>query len=147
MASQKNGPQGQVRKEIEETFGFVPGFYEALPEHAMEHAWGLHRSMELSDETALDNKTKELIGLAVASHIKCRYCIYFHDKAARMFGASDEEIREANMMGGVTVLFSNAISGAQTDYETFKKDVDRAIAYVSSQAPAKSTKPSNRPRA
>ncbi len=34
------------------------------------------------------------MGLAVASQIPCQCCIYFHTEAAKLNGASDEEIKE-----------------------------------------------------
>ena len=113
-------------------FGFVPQFYEAVPEPAQANAWGVQRDLELS-ETSLDNKTKELIGLAVASHIKCRYCIHFHTEAARAFGATDAELREAAAMGGMTVMFSNTLTGAQVDFERFRSETDRAIDHMKSK--------------
>ena len=94
---------------------------------------GRHRDFELA-ETAIPNKYKELIGLAVAAHIKCRYCIYFHTQAARANGATDEELKEACAMGGLTVQYSNAISGARYDFEKFEREVDRAVDYMTSQA-------------
>src|SRR5690242_1426855 len=87
----------QMAQEMKERFGFVPSFYDALPEAIAPHAWGLQRDLELSD-SVLDGKTKELIGLGVAAHIKCKYCIYFHTVAARVHGATDEEIKEALAM-------------------------------------------------
>jgi AhpD family alkylhydroperoxidase len=113
-------------------FGFVPQFYESMPEAIRAAGWGVQRDLELS-ETRLDNKTKELIGLAVAAHIKCRYCIHFHTEAARANGASDAELREAVAMGGLTVLFSNMITGAQTDFERFKAETNRAIQHISAK--------------
>ena len=129
----KNPNRSEAEKDMKETFGFVPGFYEALPDHAVGPAWALQKHAELG-ETALDNKTKELVGLAIASHIKCKYCIYFHTRAADAFGASAQELREAVAMGGLTALYSNAISGAQTDFDTFKRDVDRAIEELAAKA-------------
>ena len=123
-----------ARRQMEETFGFVPDFYEAMPETASASAWGLQRDLELS-ETALENKTKELIGLAMASHIKCRYCIHFHTQAAKAFGASEAEMREAIAMGGLTVLFSNALTGNQVDLDHFRKEVDRALDHVTKKQP------------
>ncbi len=125
----------QTKKEMTEVFGFMPKFYSALPEPAIPAAWALQRDLELP-ETKLDNKTKELIGLAVASHIKCRYCIYFHTQAARAFGATEQEMREAIAMSGETVLFSNALSGAQTDFDSFRKEADKALAHLIKGAPA-----------
>src|SRR5678815_5589095 len=90
-----------IEKEMMQLFGFVPDFYKTVPEVAQRHAWGLQRDLELA-QGALDPRTKELIGLAVAAQIKCQYCTYFHMAAARAHGASDEEMREAVLMGGFT---------------------------------------------
>lgn len=44
---------------------------------------------------ALDEKTKQLIAVAVAHVTQCPYCIDGHTKQASRKGASDEEIMEA----------------------------------------------------
>lgn len=44
---------------------------------------------------ALDEKTKQLIAVAVAHVTQCPYCIAGHSKLARRKGATDEEIMEA----------------------------------------------------
>lgn len=44
---------------------------------------------------ALDEKTKQVIALAVAHVTQCPYCISGHSKLARRAGASEEEIMEA----------------------------------------------------
>jgi len=120
----------QTEKQIQAKLGFTPSFYESMPDAALPGAWQMQEQLELS-ETALDNKTKELIGLAVASHIKCKYCIYFHTRGAKLFGANKQEIREAIAMGGLTVLFSNNVTGTQTDFDTFKREVDRVVEHLS----------------
>ena len=43
-------------------------------------------------ESKIPAKYRELIGLAIAASIKCPYCAYFHTQAAKMNGATDEEI-------------------------------------------------------
>ncbi len=131
--SHNGGERARLEQEIQRTFGFVPEFYDAIPDATFESAWRLHRDFELPADTALDNKTKELIGLAIAAHIKCAYCIYFHSKAARAHGASDEEMKEALAMSGLTVSFSNMISGMRVDLDQFRRDVDRAVDYMLQQ--------------
>jgi AhpD family alkylhydroperoxidase len=137
--SSGSGERSMAEQEMEEMFGFVPEFCQhALPAQAHDDAWATMRDFQLG-ETALPNKVKELIGLAVAAHIKCRYCIHFHTQAARAFGASDEELREACFMGGFTVQMSNALTGTQVDLDGFKEEVDKAIAHLaanSEQMPA-----------
>ncbi|MDO5697913.1 MAG: carboxymuconolactone decarboxylase family protein [Dermatophilus congolensis] len=44
---------------------------------------------------ALDEKTKQLIAVAVAHTTQCPYCIKGHTKLAHRRGASDEQIMEA----------------------------------------------------
>ena len=43
----------------------------------------------------VDEKTKQLIAVAVAHTTQCPYCITGHSKLAQRKGASDEEIMEA----------------------------------------------------
>lgn len=123
----------QIEKEMIAHFGFVPDFYSTLPATALPLEWGIHRDFELA-ETAIPQKYKELIGLAVAAHIKCRYCIYFHQQAALAHGATEEELKEAVFMGGMTVQYSNSITGMRYDFEKFTQEVDRAVDYMTSQA-------------
>jgi len=44
---------------------------------------------------ALDEKTKQLIAVAVAHVTQCPYCITGHTKVAKRKGATDEQIMEA----------------------------------------------------
>ena len=81
----------------------------------------------MNPATKLDGKTKELIGLAVAAQIPCEYCVYFHTEAARLNGASDDEIKEAVGMAGVTRMGSTILNGTQTDKAQFKKDIQRIV--------------------
>lgn len=46
-------------------------------------------------EGALDEKTKQLIAVAVAHVTQCPYCIHSHTETAMRKGASKEEIMEA----------------------------------------------------
>jgi len=131
MAAKNNNKldKSAADREIREMFGFVPQFENAIPEASAYAHWAVQRDLELSD-TVLDHKTKELIGLAVAAHIKCQYCTYFHTKAAKTFGATDEELREAVAIAGMTNLYSNSLNGMNVDLQQFRKDTDRAIEAV-----------------
>jgi AhpD family alkylhydroperoxidase len=52
-------------------------------------------SKEVFTARALDEKTKQLIAVAVAHTTQCPYCINGHTKLASRKGATDEEIMEA----------------------------------------------------
>jgi AhpD family alkylhydroperoxidase len=130
MAKNNHLTKKQARNEIEDTFGFVPDFYDVSPDVIYASTWSIQRDLELSDETVLDHKTKELIGLALAGHIKCQYCSYFHMRAAEAFGASEQELREAVAMGAMTSMFSDTLNGLRYDLEKFQREVDRAVEYI-----------------
>ncbi len=52
-------------------------------------------SKTVFEEGALDEKTKQLIAIAVAHVTQCPYCIRAHSRGAVNKGASKEEIMEA----------------------------------------------------
>ena len=114
-------------KDIQATFGFVPEFLRAVPPALLPAVWQGMKSFQMSTETKLDGKTKELIGLAVAAQIPCEYCIVFHTEVAKLNGASDQEIQEAVGMAGITREVSTVLNGMQVDKVQFKKDLDRII--------------------
>ena len=71
-----------------------------LGEHRRELAPETHDaftafSKQVFSAGALDEKTKQLIAVAVAHTTQCPYCIDGHTKAAAKAGAGDEEIMEA----------------------------------------------------
>jgi len=117
-------------RDIERTLGTVPTFMRRFPEEGIASAWRLTKSVQLSPTTALPGKTKELIGLAVAAQIPCQYCIYFHTEAAKLYGASDAEIREAVAMAALTRHWSAVLNGSMSDEAQFRKDVDQIVANV-----------------
>src|SRR6476469_800537 len=84
----------EVERDIEETLGLVPDFFRRVPDYLLPTEWASFKSLELSDQTAIPNKYKELIGLAVSGATRCRYCVHFHTEAARLFGATEEEVTE-----------------------------------------------------
>jgi AhpD family alkylhydroperoxidase len=124
----------KIREEIKQAFGKVPGWVNEMPAPALEGFWGTMRDFQLA-ETKLPNKYKELIGLAVSGATRCRYCTLFHTEAAKLFGATDEEIREAAAMAAHTMSASTFVNAMQIDYEDFRRETLEAIAYVRRQSP------------
>ncbi|MFA5160677.1 MAG: carboxymuconolactone decarboxylase family protein [Elusimicrobiales bacterium] len=60
-----------------------------------------HFSNTAKQKTALDDKTKELIRLAVASVFRCKHCTKHHVKDALAAGAGKEEIKEAILLSAL----------------------------------------------
>jgi len=112
----------EVYMDIQKTMGGVPTFVKQLPTAVLASSWQEERDLELSDKTALSPKVKELISLAVAAQIPCQYCIWADARAAKQFGATDEEIGEAVAMAAHTRFWSTLFNGLQVDFVQFKKD-------------------------
>jgi AhpD family alkylhydroperoxidase len=125
--------RSDVEAEIKEALGLVPGFFQDLPDSLIESEWTTFRNLQLSDQTALPNKYKELIGLAVSGATRCRYCTYFHTEAARLFGATDDEILEASLMAKHTMGWSTYLNALQYDFEEFRREFDAIADHVRAQ--------------
>ena len=85
------------------------------------------KSTDLNENTALPSKVRELIGLVVAVQIPCEYCIYYHIKAARAAGASQEEIREAVHQASPTRHWSTILYGNQYSLDAYRTGIDAAF--------------------
>jgi AhpD family alkylhydroperoxidase len=114
--------------DIEKTLGQVPGFFKLFPEAGIAGAWTEFKSVQLNPATKLDGKTKELLGLAVAAQIPCSYCIYFHTAAAKLNGATEEEIRETVAMAAIVRHWSTVLNGMQVDETAFRGEMDAIFA-------------------
>ena len=118
-----------VYGEIKKALGLVPQWIEQMPEGGLQGFWGTARDFWLK-ETKIPNKYKELIGVAVSGATRCKYCTLFHTEAARLFGATDEEIAEASAMGALTMMASTFVNAQQIDYEKFRQETRDIIAHV-----------------
>jgi AhpD family alkylhydroperoxidase len=129
-----------ARADIGKTLGFVPQFFLKFPEEVLPGAWEEMKTLQLNPATALPGRSKELIGLAVAAQIPCRYCIIAHTEFAKLNGASDTEIGEAVAMAAITRHWSTFLNGIQTDEPKFRAEIARIVSNVkqasASQAPA-----------
>jgi AhpD family alkylhydroperoxidase len=106
----------------------VPPFIQkTYPEQAMRAANEARRAVE--SKGALDAKTKQLIGLAVAAQIPCEYCVYFHTKAAKADGATDAQIKEAIATAAETRKWSTVLNGSAYDFQKFQREVDSSFAH------------------
>ena len=128
--------RAEVERDIEATLGLVPMFLRDIPDYLIEGEWSTFKSLQLSDQTAIPNKYKEMIGLGVSAATRCRYCAYFHTEAARLFGATDEEINEACLVAKNTMAWSTFLNGMQYDYDDFRREFDRIADHVRAQMAA-----------
>jgi AhpD family alkylhydroperoxidase len=127
--------RGEIEADIKETLGLVPHFFTKIPTDLLGPEWEIFKRLELG-ETLIPNKYKELIGVAVHAESKCRYCTLFHTEAAKLFGATDEEIQEAVQFAKFTTGWSVYVNGMQEDYDEFKAELGQVVDYVKSKAEA-----------
>ncbi len=116
--------------DIKATLGVVPEFMRTVPEEAITGAWQEMKKIQLSRDTAISPKYKELIGLAVASQIPCSYCVAFHTAAARFNGASDQEIKEAVATAALSRQWSTLLEGSDINQKQFTKDIERMARHM-----------------
>jgi AhpD family alkylhydroperoxidase len=124
--------KAEVIQEVQQMFGQIPEWLKIMPEEVAVGFWTVMRDLELA-ETKIPNKYKELIGLAVAGATRCRYCQLFHAEAARLFGATDEEIAEAAGMSGFTMMASTFMNSMGVDFNQFERETRAIISFVKNQ--------------
>jgi AhpD family alkylhydroperoxidase len=117
-------------QDIQNTLGLVPSFFKAFPEDGVAAAWDELKSIQLNPKTALSTKQKELIGLAVAAQIPCRYCVYFHTQVStQLGGATETEVKEAIAMAAITRHWSTVLNGMQIDLGEFKQELASVVGF------------------
>jgi AhpD family alkylhydroperoxidase len=123
FAESANPSADAAYAEMTKLLGAVPTFVKSFPKAGIAGAWAEVRDIQLSDKTALDAKTKALIGLAVAAQIPCVYCVYEDTMGAKRAGASQDEIQEAVAVSALTRHWSTVYHGNQIDFDQFKKEM------------------------
>lgn len=121
-SAQEQPSLDQTFKDIEATFGVVPGHFKTYPKTGVAGAWAMTKGLVVDPANKLEPKVKSLIGLAVAAQIPCRYCIWLETKFAKQQGATDEEVAEAVAQAAYVRHWSTYLNGMQVDFETFKTE-------------------------
>jgi AhpD family alkylhydroperoxidase len=122
----------EVYNDIKQMFGIVPKFIQSIPDNTLELEWNLMKRTQF-DEGAVPNKYRELIGLGIAAVSKCKYCTYFHTVAAKLNGATDEEIEDTVHFAKSSAGWSAYLNGLQFDYDEFKREINQMAEFVKSQ--------------
>lgn len=122
----------EILQEVEQTLGVVPTFIREL-EHdsvALEHSWELVKKFVLG-ESLIPPKYRELMGIAVASAVHCRFCVTFHSAVAGLFGATEEEIKEAAFLAKHTVGWSSFVDGRLADIGQLEQELAKIAEHMS----------------
>ncbi len=124
MATSTVATSAEVFQEVEKALGVVPTFLKELDYDpvALEHSWALIQKFILG-ESEIPPKYRELMGVAVASAVHCRFCVTFHAAVAKLYGATDEEIKEASFLAKHTVGWSSFVDGRLADIGQLEKEL------------------------
>ena len=122
-----------IHGDMRETLGEVLGAFDRIPDEFVGPEWELMKRVQLG-ETLIPNKYKELIGLAIAAVMHCRYGVLLHTEAARLHGASDAEVAEALHYAKLVSGWSVHLAGLQVDYDDFAREVERTMAFLARNA-------------
>jgi len=123
QATAQNMSADDVRAEARAALGAAIPEVENYPDSMIAGAWAWMGDVE-DGNGAIDAKTMQLIGLAVASQIPCQYCTYYHRAAAKSLGASDQEIAEAAAIAGYVRNWSAVLYGTGADIDAYRAQVD-----------------------
>ncbi len=116
-----------VRAEAMDAFGVKLPEIENYPDSMVSGAWAWMNDVE-DGNGALDAKTVQLIGLAVAAQIPCQYCTHYHRAAALSYGATEQEIAEAAAIAGYVRNWSTVLYGTGADIDEYTAMVDGLFA-------------------
>lgn len=115
----------QSTEKADELAAFQESTEELLEEaEELQQFFGFVENAEETD--VLDNKTKELISLAIGVVLRCDHCILWHVDAALEAGATHDEVIDALkiavVMGGgpaqaYAVEAYETLQALETDYE------------------------------
>lgn len=125
----------EIYHEIEQMFGLVPSFFKGIPDSSLETEWNLMKRLHVM-EGPIPNKYRELIGVAIAEGMNCRYCSLFHSERARMNGATDAEIEDAIRFAELSSHWNATLNGLQIDYDQFKEEMKKVNEYIQSRQAA-----------
>jgi len=123
------GQYEDTLKDIQKTFGIVPGFMKAIPKDVLIQDWPLMKKYQ-GGESAIPAKYRDFIGLAVAANIKCPYCALMHTAMATLSGATDKEMAEVAFLASYTPTWSAMLHALQYDMNTFMKEVRQIGDYI-----------------
>ncbi|MCE5213958.1 MAG: carboxymuconolactone decarboxylase family protein [Methanobacterium sp.] len=102
--------------KIERYFGFVPKIFQVLGENPRALKAYFDKSEVLMKDDSLPALTKEFISIGSASALGAEHCLLTHLKVAREFGATDDQLLLAILMGSL-IAETDALAKSLRVYE------------------------------
>jgi len=134
-----------ARADMKKTLGFVPQFVSAIPDPLLPGLWDETKNFHNNPKTALSNKHKDLIALAVASQSGQASAVYAYGRCARANGASQDEAGEAVAIAALARRYSTFINGIQVDENRFRREINKVVSDIQKAASGKDPPPAPKP--
>ena len=130
--------RADVDRDIEATLGLVPEFFKQVPDYLIPTEWASFKSLELSDQTAIPNKYKELIGLAVFGRDALPLLLLLpYGGGATVWRQRGRDHRDgAALIAKNTMGWSTYLNTLQFNYDQFVEEFDQVTTHVRSQMAA-----------
>ena len=126
----------QTAKDIEATMGILPSFMkQGVPEDVLTQMWPIMKKYILG-QSSIPPKYREMIALASAATMKCPYCEAFHRGAAKMYGATEEELKEVGILVGQTTFWSSVLHAQNYDISAFMKELQAIGEHLTKKTPS-----------
>ena len=122
----------ETTKEIEQKFGFVPGFFKNVPQDALIQMWPIFKKYQLG-ESVIPPKYREMMMLAASAAVKCPYCELYHREVSKMLGASEEELAELAILVASTGFWSNVLHTMHYDKTKFAEELKKVGEYMAAK--------------
>ena len=113
-----------AKADMVKTVGFVPSFLKDVPDNMIPGLWQETKAIGFG-KTALDAKTKDLIGLAIAAQMPSRLTAWSYSKCGKASGATDAQLHEAVALSAMARHWSTFFNGAQLDEARFRAGLDK----------------------
>jgi len=109
----------EIFEKIESYFGFVPKIFQVLAENPPALKAYYLKSEVLMKDDALPLLTKEFVSIGASAALGAEHCLLTHLKVAKQFGAADEQLLLAILIGSI-IAETDALAKSLRVYEEFK---------------------------
>ena len=113
----------EIMGKIEGYFGFVPKIFQVLSENPPALKAFFDKTEVMMVDEALPPLTKEFVSIGAAAALGSPHCLRTHLEVAREFGASQEQLLLAIILGA-TITETTALSKSLRVYEEFAQEKD-----------------------
>ncbi len=108
----------EIIGKIDGYFGFVPKIFQVLSENPPALKTFFDKVEVMMVDEALSPLTKEFVSIGAAAALGSAHCLRTHLEVAREFGASQEQLLLAILLG-TTITETTALSKSLRVYEDF----------------------------